>query len=670
MLLYIAIMNVIVSTHRYGYAHSAHECRNTSYLNRFLSTLSKQFSVSDTTERVREKIKNIAKDRCGPEAGFHLYPYLERGNSLLRQQIFSNFLASKKSLRIMEIGGYYNDISKFLSHCPEFVVVIEPVLDTGVHFKECRCGRSFPVFTFSMVAAEIVRHFPGKFLNLLDAIVCIGCDATWGPSPLLFNHSRNADLLIEFPTDYGPSVKTFDRLRPDVLFDQNVYIDAGNFKLRRMILYGTSQAISAVEERQAQLSFRLPSPSSCTARHTVSQVADYREQAALAEELFEGVRPRNHLNVCATDPALLLSKYFRSERSSDLSRLFKVWTHDKIRSCPLNFTAKCSFDIPVLDCATWVQILKSSFISHGHKMTYCRSNFVNLLDDFIARCASEMALNQLVVAHSLSLSLNHCSMDPSSDRWDKFHVLLAKFSPRSICSFHQNAVPTLFYFHTPAPGMPIPPSMISMLEPLCVNGRNMMFELTGALIEFSPYIVLPYFFQKSDGHMIEVMRKAVLWDIGSNGFYASTKTLIDMYSPYLNFSTIYIAEPDPVDIPKAYSEKYNIKLLQKRFHQRGNSSGDVMDLDVSTLVDTTAGSEFVVIKLDIDDGSNGATVEWGLLVDILNALSEHKLYIELFVELHMYAPEIRWYHEKHSMWEAFDFLRQLRTQGYAVHAWP
>jgi hypothetical protein len=167
-----------------------------------------------------------------------------------------------------------------------------------------------------------------------------------------------------------------------------------------------------------------------------------------------------------------------------------------------------------------------------------------------------------------------------------------------------------------------------------------------------------------------VIKKAVLWDLGSNGFYASTKTLIDMYSPYLNFSAIYVVEPDTFAIPRAYSDRYNINFLQKRFHMRRNFSSEVLDLDASSIVASTAGSDFVVIKLDIDDGPNGATVEWGLLIDILNALSGLNIYIELFVELHMYSPEIGWSHGRHSMWEAFDFLRHLRSQGYAIHAWP
>ena len=45
-------------------------------------------------------------------------------------------------------------------------------------------------------------------------------------------------------------------------------------------------------------------------------------------------------------------------------------------------------------------------------------------------------------------------------------------------------------------------------------------------------------------------------------------------------------------------------------------------------------------------------------------------YDELFVELHFFAPSLRWVHLTHSMKQAFDVQRQLRACGLPMHAWP
>ena len=56
--------------------------------------------------------------------------------------------------------------------------------------------------------------------------------------------------------------------------------------------------------------------------------------------------------------------------------------------------------------------------------------------------------------------------------------------------------------------------------------------------------------------------------------------------------------------------------------------------------------------------------------DLLRRPEALALVDELFVELHFYAPSLRWVHLTHSMKQAFDVLRQLRACGLPVHAWP
>ena len=81
--------------------------------------------------------------------------------------------------------------------------------------------------------------------------------------------------------------------------------------------------------------------------------------------------------------------------------------------------------------------------------------------------------------------------------------------------------------------------------------------------------------------------------------------------------------------------------------------------------------DFVALKFDVDnDFSLGPTMEWGFLADMLRRPEALALVDELFVELHFFAPSLRWVHLTHSMKQAFDVLRQLRACGLPVHAWP
>ena len=63
-------------------------------------------------------------------------------------------------------------------------------------------------------------------------------------------------------------------------------------------------------------------------------------------------------------------------------------------------------------------------------------------------------------------------------------------------------------------------------------------------------------------------------------------------------------------------------------------------------------------------------LEWGFLADLLRSPNTLALVDELLIELHFYAPSLRWVHLTHSMKQAFDVLRQLRACGLPVHAWP
>ena len=104
--------------------------------------------------------------------------------------------------------------------------------------------------------------------------------------------------------------------------------------------------------------------------------------------------------------------------------------------------------------------------------------------------------------------------------------------------------------------------------------------------------------------------------------------------------------------------------------------------------------DYVVLKFDVDEGTLHSTIEWGFLADLYHHPALH-LVDELYIELHFQwataqkkgirgprnsnnltsAPALTawnydWFHEDHTMSQAFDVLREMRRCGIAVHAWP
>jgi hypothetical protein len=175
----------------------------------------------------------------------------------------------------------------------------------------------------------------------------------------------------------------------------------------------------------------------------------------------------------------------------------------------------------------------------------------------------------------------------------------------------------------PLPAKPVPQQLIAQLEHhLEPDGRNLIYHETRALIDFTPYIVLPSLGTFSSLLSGPTVAKAVLIDLGANGFYASPKALIDMYAPFVTFDKILIVEPDAMPIPPNYAKLEPIEMTQTRLvldqdRLAANGTGMLM----SQLFSRCKGANFVVIKLDVDDGTRGPTMEWGTLIQILEVLS-------------------------------------------------
>ena len=116
---------------------------------------------------------------------------------------------------VMDIGAYYNPINLFLSPevCPESVTVIEPILDPLS--VSVPCASNHTKHTHIMIL-PVTSHYVGLFAAAFpkpDTIVCIGCDANYGPSRKLLEttFARPYTLYLEYALDYKPN-KVFEAI--------------------------------------------------------------------------------------------------------------------------------------------------------------------------------------------------------------------------------------------------------------------------------------------------------------------------------------------------------------------------------------------------------------------------------------------------------------------------
>ena len=161
-------------------------------------------------------------------------------------------------------------------------------------------------------------------------------------------------------------------------------------------------------------------------------------------------------------------------------------------------------------------------------------------------------------------------------------------------------------------------------------------------------------------------RRRILVDVGGNQWLGSPKALLDHYlAAGAPFDEAHIFEPNGMDAPSTH----NITTIH--VHRTAVDVGSRNANDILQWLQNTAREDFVALKFDVDnDFSLGPTMEWGFVADLLRRPEALALVDELFVELHFFAPSLRWVHLTHSMKQAFDVLRQLRACGLPIHAWP
>ena len=114
------------------------------------------------------------------------------------------------------------------------------------------------------------------------------------------------------------------------------------------------------------------------------------------------------------------------------------------------------------------------------------------------------------------------------------------------------------------------------MEPVLPNSRNHGFQEHGIHIDMFPYRVLPSLpgFAEKATHT----GKRILVDMGTNGFYGSAKSLIDMYAPFAKFDEVHLFEPDAanMEVPQDYIDAYHIEFHQTIVRVGKRDSHDIL----------------------------------------------------------------------------------------------
>lgn len=159
-----------------------------------------------SSEAIRSEILKLTKERYKEEKvegrmarPYGLYPYLEKGDFMVRQELFGRILSKSRAQNVVDIGAYYNPIHLFLDsqsqgsttsdYCPESVLIIEPILDALSVMIPCGEGKGagsthvmFMPITFRQYMKQVINK---TRLPRPDSVVCIGCDSHYGMSCML-----------------------------------------------------------------------------------------------------------------------------------------------------------------------------------------------------------------------------------------------------------------------------------------------------------------------------------------------------------------------------------------------------------------------------------------------------------------------------------------------------
>jgi hypothetical protein len=176
--------------------------------------------LTTATEAARSYARRHAVRRYGKDvAPFELYQYLSHPDLASRHAITGQWMVQTKPRAILDIGPYVSPILRWLRHCPEQVVAVEPCGELTTHnasqpfistYVECPADRTKRmIYTVAPITIRELLALPST--QTFDAVVCMGCDAGFGPTAKLLSafRIRNGafDLYLEHPSNYALSVR-------------------------------------------------------------------------------------------------------------------------------------------------------------------------------------------------------------------------------------------------------------------------------------------------------------------------------------------------------------------------------------------------------------------------------------------------------------------------------
>lgn len=181
---------------------------------------------ADAVSAIRAEVATLAATRFGAGASIsgeppHLYPYLETTAFTARHALLAHWMASEAPASILEIGGYFQSAGNFLhGFCPELVVNVDPIFDTSSAIVPCVGSGAGGGETHVAVVPATARDFFSNVAAVAgalvpprghwDAVVCVGCDAHYGPTAAHFLAlPRPTTLYLDFALAYAPSVAAF-----------------------------------------------------------------------------------------------------------------------------------------------------------------------------------------------------------------------------------------------------------------------------------------------------------------------------------------------------------------------------------------------------------------------------------------------------------------------------
>ena len=237
----------------------------------------------------------------------------------------------------------------------------------------------------------------------------------------------------------------------------------------------------------------------------------------------------------------------------------------------------------------------------------------------------------------------------------------------------QRLVPIKYGLRHPLPQGKYPREA-NMLEHLEPDGTTFLAREFGRGNPIA-FHILPWF--PSFQQLLPSFRRRVLVDAGSAGFTDGSKWLLDMYADAAKFTDAFLVDPRMVEgdiIPSSYEQDYNITKVQRAIRVGTRDAHTDLLLMLASESWDLAEDDFVVLKFDCDSGagdSASGSIEWGFLADLVYHPEFLKLVDEIYIEMHFFYPS-HWgaHFSTHTMWQHFDVLRQLRTQGIPIHVWP